>query len=54
VKAQKLSDYILCFQNQNFLGPNDPILDRQGGLYFTAPWGNPGLVATFSQAFVGG
>ena len=39
VKAQKLSDYVLYFQNQNFLGPNDLILDRQGGLYFTDPWG---------------
>lgn len=39
VQAQKLSDYVLYFQNQNFLGPNDLILDRQGGLYFTDPWG---------------
>lgn len=38
-KTQKLSDYVLYFQNQNFLGPNDLIFDRQGGLYFTDPWG---------------
>lgn len=39
VKTQKLSDYVLYFQNQNFLGPNDLIFDRHGGLYFTDPWG---------------
>ena len=38
-KAQKLSDYALYFQNENFHGPNDLIFDRQGGLYFTDPWG---------------
>jgi gluconolactonase len=38
-KTQKLSDYVLYFQNENFHGPNDLIFDRQGGLYFTDPWG---------------
>jgi gluconolactonase len=38
-KTQKLSDYVLYFQNENFRGPNDLIFDRQGGLYFTDPWG---------------
>ena len=38
-KTQKLSDYALYFQNENFHGPNDLIFDRQGGLYFTDPWG---------------
>ena len=40
VKAQKLSDYVPNFQNQNFLGPNDMVFDRQGGIYFTDPWGS--------------
>ena len=40
LKAQKLSDYVLYFQNQNFFGPNDLIFDRQGGIYFTDPWGS--------------
>src|SRR5712691_11378418 len=38
-KTQQLSTYVLSFQNENFRGPNDLIFDRQGGLYFTDPWG---------------
>jgi len=38
-KTQKMSDYVLYYQNENFHGPNDLIFDRQGGLYFTDPWG---------------
>jgi gluconolactonase len=38
-KTQKLSDYVLYYQNENFHGPNDLIFDSQGGLYFTDPWG---------------
>src|SRR5262245_60494138 len=34
-----MSNYVLYFQNENFHGPNDLIFDRQGGLYFTDPWG---------------
>jgi gluconolactonase len=38
-KTQKMSDYVLYYQNENFHGPNDLIFDSQGGLYFTDPWG---------------
>ncbi|PYN84651.1 MAG: gluconolactonase [Candidatus Rokuibacteriota bacterium] len=38
-KTKKMSDYVLYYQNENFHGPNDLIFDRQGGLYFTDPWG---------------
>jgi gluconolactonase len=38
-KTEKLSEYVLYYQNQNFKGPNDLIFDGKGGLYFTDPWG---------------
>jgi gluconolactonase len=36
-------DYMRYFQNENFHGPNDLIIDKEGGIYFTDPWGTSPL-----------
>lgn len=44
-KTGKVSDYVRYFQNENFRGPNDLIFDKDGGIYFTDPWGSSMLNA---------
>ena len=44
-KTGKVDDYVRYFQNENFRGPNDLIFDRNGGIYFTDPWGSSMLNA---------
>jgi gluconolactonase len=39
----EVKDYMRYFHNQNFLGPNDLIIDEKGGIYFTDPWGTSPL-----------
>jgi gluconolactonase len=36
----KVEDYMRYFNNENFHGPNDLIVDQDGGIYFTDPWGS--------------
>lgn len=43
LKTRKFSEYMLYFNNQNFKGPNDLIIDQEGGVYFTDPWGTSPL-----------
>jgi hypothetical protein len=30
-----IEDYMRYFKNENFHGPNDPIIYQDGGIYFT-------------------
>jgi gluconolactonase len=39
LKTGAVKDYMRYFQNQNFSGPNDLIIDQFGGIYFTDAWG---------------
>jgi len=39
LKTAVVKDYMRYFQNQNFSGPNDLIIDEHGGIYFTDAWG---------------
>ena len=41
----KVEDYMRYFNNENFHGPNDLIVDQEGGIYFTDPWGSSVLNA---------
>ncbi len=43
LKTRKVSEYMQYFNNQNFKGPNDLIIDPDGGIYFTDPWGTSPL-----------
>jgi gluconolactonase len=42
-KDGTVHDYARYFENENFHGPNDLIIDKQGGIYFTDPWGTSPL-----------
>ncbi len=42
-KTGTVHDYVRYFQNENFHGPNDLIIDKSGGIYFTDPWGTSPL-----------
>ncbi len=48
----KVEDYMRYFNNENFHGPNDLIVDEVGGIYFTDPWGSSVLHATGGLYYV--
>ena len=48
----KVDDYMRYFNNENFHGPNDLIIDQTGGVYFTDPWGSSVLHATGGLYYV--
>jgi gluconolactonase len=48
----KVDDYMRYFNNENFHGPNDLIVDQAGGIYFTDPWGSSVLHATGGLYYV--
>ena len=48
----KVEDYMRYFNNENFHGPNDLIVDEVGGVYFTDPWGSSVLHATGGLYYV--
>jgi gluconolactonase len=48
----KVEDYMRYFNNENFHGPNDLIIDEIGGIYFTDPWGSSVLNPTGGLYYV--
>ncbi|MBI1397572.1 MAG: SMP-30/gluconolactonase/LRE family protein [Betaproteobacteria bacterium] len=48
----KVHDYMRYFQNENFHGPNDLIIDKDGGIYFTDPWGTSVLNSRGSVYYI--
>lgn len=43
LRTGKVSEYVQYYDNQNFKGPNDLIVDETGGIYFTDLWGTSPL-----------
>jgi gluconolactonase len=48
----KVSEYMQYFNNENFHGPNDLIIDQVGGIYFTDPWGSSVLHPTGAVYYI--
>ncbi len=52
IATGKVEDYMRYFNNENFHGPNDLIVDQDGGIYFTDPWGSSVLNPTGGLYYV--